>query len=537
MATRRSSSKTKETAATAKAAASRADGASEDGAVRVRMYCQGLGDCFLLRFPTDDGGTFSVLIDCGVIIGTPNAADRMKLVIDDLAKETKGTIDLVVGTHEHWDHLSGFDLPPGYFADKIKIKKVWLAWTEDKKDPVTKKLIDDRTEKKKALARAVQKVKMRLGADAPEVDEAASVLGFFGIDVTDDADLIGQGGPVDKIGRAMQFLRDHEATYCEPGTVQTLPGVAGVNVYVLGPPRDQDQLFRDLPTKKDAGTVTYGLDGVAFSLEAYCGLEQLVNFASAPEPDEHRLPFDGNYRIPEESAAHDPFYQQRYYFADDDWRRIDGDWAGDVSRFALKLDSYTNNMSLALAFELPDRQVLLFPGDAQVGNWESWHEDSKGNKQIFTLGYRKVTAADLLDRTVLYKVAHHGSHNATLKEDGLELMKAPGLVAMIPCEIYTAHVKKRWTKMPFQPILDDLTRQKVAVLQADQKAKDEKLPPGMPAPQREAFLANVAEGPKILEAMYETPGQVDSTKDPGVPDTRPLWYEYTIHYAQPGKAD
>ena len=37
-------------------------------------------------------------------------------------------------------------------------------------------------------------------------------------------------------------------------------------------------------------------------------------------------------------------------------------------------------------------------------------------------------------KTTLYKVGHHGSHNATLKEKGLELMTHPDLIAMLPVE-------------------------------------------------------------------------------------------------------
>ncbi|TIX03162.1 MAG: hypothetical protein E5V44_15695, partial [Mesorhizobium sp.] len=58
------------------------------------------------------------------------------------------------------------------------------------------------------------------------------------------------------------------------------------------------------------------------------------------------------------------------------WRRIDSDWTGSIEALALKMDSDTNNTSLALAFELPDGQVLLFPGDAQVGNWLSWNDQT-----------------------------------------------------------------------------------------------------------------------------------------------------------------
>jgi len=58
-----------------------------------------------------------------------------------------------------------------------------------------------------------------------------------------------------------------------------------------------------------------------------------------------------------------------------------------------------------------------------------------------------VTARELLERTVLYKVGHHGSHNATLREFGLEMMSSPELVAMVPVNRKTA--KKMEWKMPF----------------------------------------------------------------------------------------
>jgi hypothetical protein len=40
----------------------------------------------------------------------------------------------------------------------------------------------------------------------------------------------------------------------------------------------------------------------------------------------------------------------------------------------------------------------------------------------------------LFANTVLYKIGHHGSHNATLREKGLEMMNHPELVAMFPVE-------------------------------------------------------------------------------------------------------
>jgi beta-lactamase superfamily II metal-dependent hydrolase len=110
----------------------------------------------------------------------------------------------------------------------------------------------------------------------------------------------------------------------------------------------------------------------------------------------------------------------------------------------LKVDSKTNNTSLVLAFELTEtepRKVLLFVGDAQVGNWLSWQEVRWENEGV---GGTPVSGKDLLSRTALYKVGHHGSHNATLKAKGLELMENPELVAMIPVDEDWANDSMHW---------------------------------------------------------------------------------------------
>ncbi len=136
----------------------------------------------------------------------------------------------------------------------------------------------------------------------------------------------------------------------------------------------------------------------------------------------------------------------------DDWRKVDIDWLKNAENLALKLDSDTNNTSLVLAIELIESgKVLLFPGDAQAGNWLSWKnvnfdvEDKNGDIQ-------KVNAQDLLRRTVFYKVGHHGSHNATMKDEGLEIIgtESEDLVAMIPVEKNMV-AKKKWN-MPFPPL-------------------------------------------------------------------------------------
>jgi hypothetical protein len=146
------------------------------------------------------------------------------------------------------------------------------------------------------------------------------------------------------------------------------------------------------------------------------------------------------------------------------WRRIDHEWLSAFRQLALDLDSDTNNTSLVLAFEFAQTgEVLLFVGDAQVGNWQSW-----ASLEFKVPGREKpMPAHDLLRRTAFYKVGHHCSHNATLRTGGLELMTRDDLVAFIPLDKATARKqgKKGWD-MPAGPLytaLQEKTGKRVVI--------------------------------------------------------------------------
>jgi hypothetical protein len=80
-----------------------------------------------------------------------------------------------------------------------------------------------------------------------------------------------------------------------------------------------------------------------------------------------------------------------------------------------------------------------------------------------------VTGPDLLRRTIFYKVGHHGSHNATLREKGLDMMD--GLEAvMIPVD-HAMAVKKRWGNMPLPELVEALNKKAGgAVFRTDEPA-------------------------------------------------------------------
>ena len=109
------------------------------------MYRQGLGDCFLLTF-YPGGDEKHVLIDCGTL-GSKYTEVKLPDVIAEIDKTTNGHLHLVVATHQHQDHLSGFSrLSTVFSAANKAVDNVWLAWTEDPKDPDAKKLTKARND-------------------------------------------------------------------------------------------------------------------------------------------------------------------------------------------------------------------------------------------------------------------------------------------------------------------------------------------------------------------------------------------------------
>ena len=99
--------------------------------VRVRMYRQGLGDCFLVTF-NPDTTPVHMLIDCGSI-GEQTTNVTLAQVAADIATTTGNKLHALIATHEHQDHLNGFLRAKTTF-DQIAVDRVWLAWTEDATD-------------------------------------------------------------------------------------------------------------------------------------------------------------------------------------------------------------------------------------------------------------------------------------------------------------------------------------------------------------------------------------------------------------------
>lgn len=414
-----------------------------NGRVRVRMYRQGLGDCLLVSLLRDEGHRpFHMLIDCGVLLGTPDAEDRLRAVVGSVIEETAGHLDVLVVTHEHYDHVAGFLLARDLFAGpedagaagRLSVGEVWLAWTEDRASPLANSLRQERA----AQLAALRAMAFRLAAAGEDVPAVGAALGFFGVDEAGS----GMGATAQAMQAAAALAPPGGLRYLAPGTVISPAAAPELRFRVLGPPMDRASLRRTDSTRE---VYHVAADGLAAAV------------ALAADPSEGTSPFGPGWGLPLSGLADDKtacagFFRAHYLDKDsggkaEAWRRIDGAWTASAEGLALALDGATNNTSLVLAAELPGSdRVLLFAADAQVGNWLSWDAVSWPEADGM------LTAERLLSRTVFYKVGHHGSHNATLRARGLERMPAEGLVSFIPVDEAMAK-QKRWNRMPLPALV------------------------------------------------------------------------------------
>lgn len=499
----------------------------------VRMYRIGHGDCFLLAFDGKTAGRpVYVLIDCGYKPGSPDkivrpAKKNVRDITASIRAATGGEIDVAIITHEHQDHVNG--ITEENFAG-ITIKETWLAWTENPDDDVANALRERFEDKllglmaaRNRLAAGSQAKKLQ-GVEAEADDKAvedideflAFELGGAEAQFNAAAAMLGADGKPKvssnkqsmlvfkkRASEGVKFLRPH-------GRIYALPGAKNARVFALGPPRDEEQILDVNPVGKEEFHALGTASAATFFASAF----------TAPKAGERKPQlFHESYGVPLEAAFTDPDYGaffRKYYGSKDaaesakpearppekevpgdaPWRRIDEEWLFSALALAIEVNNATNNTSLVLAFELgKGGKVLLFAADAQRGNWLSW---AKGSWKD---GDKKITAKDLLARTVLYKVGHHGSHNATLNGKASDAYpnlswmgegeQAREFTAMITAVRAWAETQKGWDH-PLKAIKDALLKKcSGRVFQTDTDFSQMRKPVGESQANWDKFKARV----------------------------------------------
>lgn len=469
------------------------------GGMKIRMYRQGFGDCYLIAFGGENGAQTYVMIDMGVVYAAPGKPATMKSIASSIHAATGGRVDVLVITHEHYDHVCGFKFAEQELR-RISFGRVWLAWTQDPKDSLAKSLHEEYGQQLKALRAAA--VKLKAAADDEGCDRLRRFLSFDG-ELTASKGLGAKEdfSPTTKEAMTIGVGLAASSEYFKPGRVID-DVIEGVRVYVMGPPYSKEKLKETEPEKNEA------------YLAERAALAGFIGALSDGNAETLR-PIDKAYAIDEKAAGTHEFFAREYFGnsaknADErakryDWRRIDASWLRAGESLALQMQNATNNTSLVLAFEhVRSGKVLLFAGDAQPGNWRSW-KDVKFNVAESAIDRDTdgvVTSDDLLAATVVYKVGHHGSHNGTMKGEGLEKMTSRDLVALLSTDKEQAE-KSGWDKIPKLELVERLMqRTQGRVLSADHEAKapDKNRPASQASSQKawKAWVDRVSEPEGVL---------------------------------------
>jgi hypothetical protein len=348
--------------------------------VTIRSYHVGFGDCFLLSFQYVDDERH-VLIDFGST-GVPKGTQlgkRMMDIANDIKLRTKGKLHAVVATHRHKDHISGFETKPtkngtGDVIRSLKPELVVQPWTEDPDLGTGATGPNDG-----GLGAGTG---LHITALSAMQDVAAATLvaskstRYFDPSLKRQLAFLGESN-INNPSAVKNLMRMAKNDYVFTGKSTALQKLLpGVKVHVLGPPTLKQTNSIKKMRSKDPNEF-WQFQASAMQLASTSNNTKQSLFPKHIRSTGPNFPVDSRWLIFHARATR----------------------SKQVLQIVRILDKAMNNTSVILVFEV-GKKHLLFPGDAQIENWQ------------YALAQEKKYRA-MLSSVALYKVGHHGSRNAT----------------------------------------------------------------------------------------------------------------------------
>jgi beta-lactamase superfamily II metal-dependent hydrolase len=378
--------------------------------VTLRTYQVGFGDCFLFSVKYSDNSERHILIDFGTTelpkYLNSTKAVWMKKIAENIKERCGGNLDIIVATHRHADHISGF-APDKHGKGSGKIiadcqpKLIIQPWTEDPQLPMDAKkqrdaLVDPDDVKNfsafnyqvsldnmQVISAVIVKQAQSLGDTNKYKQVIKSALKeqieFIGIDN------ISNKAAVKNLGTMGENVYVHYGYDLNAKIKDILPGI---KAKILGPPtmEQHEEVEHQAHKNKDEFWHLQALSKNFWGMQAATSelTEKLITGKETLFPDA--------VAYKKSVPSHNRWFVRQL-------RKIR---AEQLLGIATTMDDALNNTSLILLFEIGGKK-FLFPGDAQIENWE------------YCLKFAKDKAKNLklLGDTFLYKVGHHGSLNAT----------------------------------------------------------------------------------------------------------------------------
>jgi hypothetical protein len=413
--------------------------------IDFRAYNVGFGDCLLLSFTygraIDGRSERHVLIDYGT---NKKATDgpRLDQVADLIKADTHDKLDVVVLTHRHRDHMSGFDPDiGGKTIAALKPDAIVRPWTEAP---------DGRTGPS-----AIGPGATALGPGQRRLLDVLSAGNRFAAGLEDTLVASLKAAPSGRLSAAQSELRDMAAMqvanqqaitqldelaargsayYLRFGDPLALDMLPGVSFSVLGPP-DPDT-WKPILRQADK-SVEYWLGAGAADPTALAAAAAGTPIDVRGEAGSLLAPGPGRWLID----------------------HLDDHLSRSAERLVHQLDGVLNNTSLVLLVEAAGHRLLL-SGDAEVENWSYALTKAPDHKAI----------RERLRGVDLFKVGHHGSRNATPKQSLFPLLsggRSPRLAVMSTLEGYY----DKTNPVPNQILVDHLSELPFTLLRTDRIAK------------------------------------------------------------------
>ena len=385
--------------------------------VVIRMYNVGFGDAFLVTIPSGKQ-EYRMLFDCGSVEASPAGArisDVAKQMIDDCTDpDGVARIDVLVATHRHKDHVSGFAVPAW---DSVEVKEVWMPWTEHPTDAEARRI---RELQGKLSMNLLASLAAAPTANSPAGQSARELVAA----IADNANPLSNAVAMKRLhsGFSGSAQRRFLPTKGSDSRLILTDALPGIKVHVLGPSRDPE-VIRDMDPPKG---------------ESYLRLRNAMpgsNTTGSP-------PFAAEFVLAESAGAWVLTAEDRTAIAS----------SGELSELAVavSLDKAVNGTSLMLVLEVAGT-LLLFPGDAQWGTWKSALADEEWT--------------DLLQRVAFYKIGHHGSHNATPQTFVRDYLP------LGCCTMASTLTRKIWPDIPRVPLFTALLNREATIARTDQPSK------------------------------------------------------------------
>lgn len=360
-------------------------------------YNVGFGDCLLLRVTYSDASRRHVLFDFGSTAmpedsqpgsrrNDKRATPRDLLEVANRIKDDcGGSLDVVVVTHRHRDHISGFAGKPGQVIAGLQPRLVLQPWTEN---PVVPR---DATmgagSGSSGAGRGLRLGDVTLGLHHLELaaEQVVAVVPQLaarkGVTKTVREQIEAVGMNNIKNREAVQNIQALSGThrylaFGDSLDVSTI--LPGVTIDVLGPPTiDQSSEVAKMAE----------VDPVEF-----------WHLAASSRP--RTAQSKAGRLFPRAEPMTTPPQEARWVIP-----KIDSMRAEELLSLVRIMDDVLNNTSLILLLTIGEAR-LLFPGDAQLENWRYALKVAPNSEEI----------CETLAQTTVYKVGHHGSLNATPRQ-------------------------------------------------------------------------------------------------------------------------